>query len=176
MAHTMTLMADADRTAQFGAFVAQHSARARSVAWRLCDGNATLADEVAQEAFVAAWEALPGFREEAQLGTWFYRILVRTASRKRRWNGVRDRFRSWFRPEAQAPPPTGDPALRRRIAAAMGRLSDAQRQTFVLVHLEGFTIAETAVITERAAGTIKSHLHRALTTLRAELADVKEER
>jgi DNA-directed RNA polymerase specialized sigma24 family protein len=42
----------------------------------------------------------------------------------------------------------------------------------VLVHLEGLTLSEAAAATGRAIGTLKSHLHRALKFLRAELADV----
>ena len=54
-------------------------------------------------------------------------------------------------------------------------LPRGQREAFVLVHLEGYTVRETAEITGRAAGTIKSHLHRALKALRKELADLAPE-
>ena len=42
----------------------------------------------------------------------------------------------------------------------------------MLVHLEGFTVRETAGILAKAEGTVKSHLHRALAALRAERADI----
>ena len=71
---------------------------------------------------------------------------------------------------AAAPP--GDPVLRARIASALERLSRRQREAFVLVHMEGFTLRETAELLGRAEGTVKSHLHRALRTLREELEDV----
>jgi RNA polymerase sigma-70 factor (ECF subfamily) len=45
---------------------------------------------------------------------------------------------------------------------------------FVLVHLEGFTVRETAELLGRPEGTVKSHLHRALARLRQELADLRE--
>ncbi len=67
-----------------------------------------------------------------------------------------------------------DPAMRARIARALDGLSRGQREAFVLVHLEGMTIRETAQMTRRAEGTIKSHLHRALRALRGELADLAE--
>jgi RNA polymerase sigma-70 factor (ECF subfamily) len=67
---------------------------------------------------------------------------------------------------------TGDPALRRRVASAVEALPRGQREAFVLVHLEGLTVAEAAQATGRAPGTIKSHLHRALRALRARLADL----
>jgi DNA-directed RNA polymerase specialized sigma24 family protein len=43
-----------------------------------------------------------------------------------------------------------------------------------LVHLEGFTVQECAELLGKPIGTVKSHLHRALTTLREELADLQE--
>ena len=68
-----------------------------------------------------------------------------------------------------------DPALRRRIGAALAALPHGQREAFVLVHLEGLTLLEAASATGRAVGTMKSHLHRALTTLRSRLADLAPE-
>ena len=68
--------------------------------------------------------------------------------------------------------PPGDPSLRRRIGEALGELTARQREAFVLVHLEGFRVEEAAFITGRATGTLKSHLHRALSALRAKLQDL----
>ena len=69
-----------------------------------------------------------------------------------------------------------DPLLRRRIAEALGRLSRGQREAFVLVHLEGFTVRESAKLLGKKEGTVKSHLHRALRTLRSELGDLRVSR
>jgi RNA polymerase sigma-70 factor (ECF subfamily) len=87
---------------------------------------------------------------------------------------VRDRVAAEMPAELPDPgaAPVGDPALRRRIGQALERLPAAQRESFLLVHLEGFTASEAAAITGRATGTIKSHLHRALQALRAELGDL----
>ncbi|MEN8183258.1 MAG: RNA polymerase sigma factor [Myxococcota bacterium] len=158
------------------AFVASHRDRALRLAWRLVDGDADAAEDVTQEAFVRAYRALGRFRAESSLGTWFYRILVREAARHRRWRGVRERWQALSRSEVQPPrmPARGDPALRRRIADALSRLSQRQREAFVLVHLEGFTVRETAEFLDKPEGTVKSHLHRALRTLRRELRDLRE--
>jgi RNA polymerase sigma-70 factor (ECF subfamily) len=64
--------------------------------------------------------------------------------------------------------------LRRRIAGALDALTRSQREAFVLVHLEGFTVRECAEVLGKPAGTVKSHLHRALVTLRRELDDLHE--
>lgn len=164
------------REARFRAFVAAHRARAVSTAWRLVGGDQQAAEDVAQEAFLKAWKALPRFREDAALSTWFYRILVRSAQDHRRWRSVRERWQRLLggQAEAQSAPPTADRGLQDRIGVALERLSAAQREVFVLVHLEGFSIQEAAAALGKAPGTLKSHLHRALVALRAELSDLYE--
>ena len=164
----------ADREARFRDFVASHRQRAVGLAWRLLGADAEAAEDVAQEAFARAWNALPRFREEAQLSTWFYRILVRQAANHRRREAWRGRWRALTGREAASPVATADAPAQRRIARALDRLSPGQREAFVLVHLEGFTVAETAATLGKAPGTVKSHLHRALKALRADLADLWE--
>jgi len=165
---------EADRERAFAAFVGAHRDRAIGVAWRLLGGDGAAAEDVAQEAFARAYRALPSFRGEAALPTWFYRILVNEAQRYRRWRWVRERFGGEMpdEPEDPSPPPPGDPALRARVAAAIAQLPRGQREAFVLVHLEGFTLREAAEATGRAVGTLKSHLHRATRALREELAEL----
>jgi RNA polymerase sigma-70 factor, ECF subfamily len=70
---------------------------------------------------------------------------------------------------------SGDPLLRRRIAKALAQLSRSQKEAFVLVHMEGFSVREAAALMEKPEGTVKSHLHRALQALRSELADLAED-
>jgi RNA polymerase sigma-70 factor, ECF subfamily len=165
-----------DRTAAFARFVAAHRDRALRLAWRLAGGDGDAAEDITQDALVRAFRGLEGFRSEAALGTWFYRILVRQAANHRRWRGLRERFGGWGDADAPdpRPPAQGDPALRERIGRALAALPGAQREVFVLVHLEQFTVTETAAILKKAEGTVKSHLARALRALRIELADLAE--
>lgn len=165
---------DADRERRFASFVARHRDRAVGLAWRLLGEELGAAEDVAQEAFARAWRGLDRFREEATLSTWFYRILLREVARHRRWRWVRRRHAGPVPDEPRDPggAPPADPALRARVLSALGSLPRGQREAFVMVHLEGWTVRETAEVTGRAPGTIKSHLHRALRTLRAQLADL----
>ena len=166
----------AEREECFGTFVALQRDRARRLAWRLVGGDEAAAEDVTQEAFVKAYQAFDRFRGEASLETWFYRILVRQAHNYRRWRAVRTLWQREGEEEFPDPTPAvqGDPGLRRRIAQALERLSRRQREAFVLVHLEGFTVQECADFLGKPSGTVKSHLHRALVKLRAELADLNE--
>lgn len=159
---------------QFRDFVAAHRDRAIGLAWRLVDGDGGAAEDVAQEAFIRAYRNLHRFRGDAKIATWFYRILVNEAHRYRRWRWVRERVSGGPVDEAELPSAEvqGDILLRERVSRAMSQLTTNQRETFILVHLEGFTLTECSGITGRAVGTCKSHLHRALARLRDELADL----
>jgi len=164
-----------DLEARFRTLVASHRDRALRLAWRLLGGDLAAAEDVAQEAFVKAYRGLGQFRGEAALETWFYRILVRQAYSYRRWRAVREIFTSVASEDAEDPraAPPGDPALRRRIARALDHLTRSQREVFVLVHLEGFRVRECAEVLDKPVGTVKSHLHRALASLRRDLADLR---
>jgi RNA polymerase sigma-70 factor (ECF subfamily) len=159
----------------FSAFVEKRRERAVRMAFRLLGGDAAAAEDAAQNAFVRAYRGLPKFRGESSLDTWFHSILVREVHRQRRWRGLRQLLSldAESVPEPADPTPARDPLLRKRIAAALERLSAAQRETFVLVHLEGFSITEAASVLGKAPGTLKSHLHRALASLRESLGDLR---
>lgn len=173
----VTAVAQSDLEARFATFAATHRERAVRLAWRILRGDRAAAEDVAQDAFVRAYRGLGRFRDEAALDTWFYRVLVRQAYSHLRWRAVRNRF-GGPAPE-EGPPdlsePEGDPVLRRRIGDALGALPRTQRDAFLLVHLEGFTVRETAAILGKAPGTVKSHLHRALTALRRRLEDTLDD-
>lgn len=169
-----SLAAEESLEVRFEAFVASHRERAVRMAWRLVGGDDAAAQDVAQDAFVSAYRGLGRFRGEASLSTWFYRILVRQAHNYRRWRAVRERWSTTREdPPDPSSTPSGDPALRRRIASALDTLTRRQREAFVLVHLEGFSVREAAGLMGSREGTVKSHLHRALTHLRRELADLE---
>jgi RNA polymerase sigma factor (sigma-70 family) len=167
---------DPELERRFEGLVRSHRERARRLAWRLVGGDAAAAEDVTQEAFVKAFRALPKFRDEAALETWFYRILVRQAHSYRRWRGIRDFWDSGStaEPRDPLPDPTPDPGLQRRISVALAKLTRSQREVFVLVHLEGFRVRECAELLGKPIGTVKSHLHRALARMRSELADLVE--
>ena len=62
----------------FEALVVRHRDRVFRVALRLT-GSPADAEDVAQEALVAAWQALPGFRGDSSVPSWLYRIVVNKA-------------------------------------------------------------------------------------------------
>lgn len=159
---------------EFGAFFADNIDRSHRLAWRLLGGDDAAAEDVVQDAFVRAFRSLSSFRGDSTIDTWFYRILVRTAQNQNRWHWLRwRRSAPDVNPDEQAAPENRhDTLLRRRLNHAVAGLGRNQRDAFVLVHLEGFTVNDAASLLGKAEGTIKSHLHRALTKLRSELGDI----
>jgi RNA polymerase sigma-70 factor (ECF subfamily) len=158
--------------AEFATFIDSRRDQAVRLAFRLLGGDQASAEDVAQNAFLRAYRALPRFRGDSTIDTWFYRILVREVHRHRRWQTIRRLWSGEPAHEVADERPQGDPALRRRISGALERLSRSQREVFTLVHLEELTVAETAAVLGKAPGTVKSHLHRALKALRRDLGDL----
>jgi RNA polymerase sigma-70 factor (ECF subfamily) len=151
--------------------------RVFSLALRLL-GNRADAEDLTQEAFVRAIEALPTFRGEAGFFTWLYRIAV---------NLARDRFRAEAGqektgPAGQTEPDPADlsPSPERiaagrldlsRLEAALGRLSPASREAFLLRHVEGLDYETMSEILGVPPDTLKMRVHRACTALRALLEE-----
>jgi RNA polymerase sigma-70 factor, ECF subfamily len=147
--------------------VQRHSAMAYRVALRLC-GNHHDAQDIAQEALVAAWEALPQFRADASFSTWLYQIVTRRALNKVSRGRTDDRIDLL----GEISDPDGEPAAQttRNLTAdavtdALAALPFAQRTVVVLRHFEGLSYAEVAEVTRSTVPAVRSHLFRARRTL-----------
>lgn len=158
-----------DRVA-FDAIVDLHRARVVGVARRfLVDEHEAL--DVAQDAFVALYKVLPTWRPDATLFTWLYRTTVNLSSRRLKQRGrvipMGDRL-----PDRQAPEQRGPEALlpAQVMEEALEKLSEKQREVFLGCHEGGLTLDQVAARLGMAPGTARSHLHRALVTLRASLS------
>jgi len=159
-----------DRTA-FEALVRRYLERVAGVAARCLGGDRHEALDVAQEVFVEAWAVLPAWREGGSLFSWLYRTTLNLCSRR-----LRKRRRivlSGSRPPETAAPPPPDDLVRADHADALRKaleaLSPQQREVFLLRHEEDLPLDRIAARLGLAVGTVKSHLHRALTTLRENL-------
>jgi len=174
--HPLPLTEAPAQSAPFEVFIAENWEKSVRIAWRLTGEDREIAEDVAQEAFLKAHSAFSTFRHEAKLSTWFYRILVRQAANHRRWRGVRVKWQGLLEAMANvtSTPIPSDPFLQRSIASALTQLTAKQRSVFILTHLEGFTVSQAAQILGCATGTAKSHLHRALQSLRLELEKIRE--
>src|SRR5512139_2529752 len=77
--HALVRAAGAGDSRAFEALYRKHSRRVYAVVWRLCGGQAARAEDLVQEAFIRAWQALPGFRFQSAFSTWLHRLAVNTA-------------------------------------------------------------------------------------------------
>ena len=149
-------------------------------------GNREDAEDVLQDAFLKAFEHLPGFREDSRFYTWITRIAVNEALmklRKRRSskevsmedsedeNGdvqVRE-FADWKpNPEQQF----AQTELEQILQTAVGTLSPGFRTVFYLRDVEGLSTEETAELLDLSVGAVKARLFRARLRLREELSKI----
>ena len=157
--------------AAFEALVRRYLDRVAGVAARCLGGDRHEALDVAQEVFVEAWSMLPGWREGGSLFSWLYRTTLNLCSKR-----LRKRRRIVLSgaqaPETPSAPPPDDLARADHADAlrmALDGLTAQQREVFLLRHEEGLPLDRIAARLGVAVGTVKSHLHRALTALRETL-------
>ena len=156
--------------AAFEQLYRDHVGRVFALCLRLA-GDASLAEELAQEAFVRAWQKLGSFRGESAFSSWLYALTVNTAlserrSRRRRTSRVMatDDLSAFDRPGRPPGPERGFDLER-----AMATLPPGARAVLVLHDVEGYKHHEIAEMTGIATGTSKAQLHRARRLLREAL-------
>jgi RNA polymerase sigma factor (sigma-70 family) len=129
----------------------------------------TLARDLVQEAFLAAWQQLPRLRDPDRFAPWLHRIVVnRGRSMLRRGSSVREIPVTAMHEATLAGPSGGLPAAEARavLATAMGALSYDQRAVIALHYAAGLSLREVAEALDVPVGTAKSRLAAALEALR----------
>jgi RNA polymerase sigma-70 factor (ECF subfamily) len=126
--------------------------------------DAAAAEDIAQEAFLAAMRSLDRFDRRRPFGPWLHRIVVNRAIDWARARQLRGETELVDVPAARAA--DGDPE---GLASAIARLPPEQRAVIVLRHLLEYTPGEIADLLELPRGTVNSRLRRGLDTLRDEL-------
>ncbi len=168
------LVLDARRgdPAAFDQLVRRHLRAAYAVALAVL-GRPADADDVAQEAFVAALERLDDCREPARFSGWLIRIVRNRALHaleKRALREPRDEPG-----EVAVPAAAADVVLRARLLAALATLSEVQREIVLLHDLDGWTHAEIADALGLTETNCRQHLFTARRALRSELSALAPE-
>lgn len=159
----------------FEALYRRHAGRVHGVVLRLAGWQRARAEDLVQEAFLRAWQALPQWRGEAAFGTWLHRLAVNTALMDLRARRVRPAL-DGDDDEALDALPSADsashgPAMALDLERAVATLPPRARAVLVLHDIEGWTHGEIAAALEMAVGSSKAQLHRARGLLRARLGD-----
>jgi RNA polymerase sigma-70 factor (ECF subfamily) len=129
------------------------------------------AEEVAQDAFVRAWNGLGGYRGDARFSTWLHRIVVRRAlDRASVLKGRAARETEVDEASSIAAPAHGPDAEARANAARLERLlvklSPSQRAAVTLFYYEDRSVEDVANLLSMPENTVKTHLSRARVALR----------
>jgi len=168
----------------FEQLVLCYQERVYTLSFRLA-GNHTDAQDLAQEAFVKAYQSLGSFRGEADFGTWLHKITVNT------WLNIKRQQKeeplSLDEPlktddgeisrAVASEDPDGDPEesfarkeLQELVWKALNSLSEEFRVAIVLREMEGYSYEEIASMMNCSLGTVKSRINRARRVLREKVA------
>lgn len=169
--------------AAFGRLVSRYQDRVLNTCWRIA-GRREDAEDLAQETFLHALEAIGSYQARSRFYTWLYRIAVNLAlsHRRRQARAVRLSLHNHdgqcvgeqaatlvgrISADAQDPPAKlSARETQRRLEQGLAELDDEPRTVVVLRDLEGLDYAQIAEILDLPVGTVKSRLHRARMELR----------
>ncbi|MGY3041504.1 RNA polymerase sigma factor (sigma-70 family) [Rhodanobacter sp. TND4EL1] len=148
-----------------------HVGRVHGAVYRLAGYDRSRAEDLTQDAFVRAWQKLPGFRHESAFGTWLYRLAVNVALMDIRARGADPVS---MVDEDQLPDAGTTPfcaAERDELEHAIGKLPPRARAVLILHDVEGWKHEEIGTELGMAVGTSKAQLHRARGLLRKALGE-----
>lgn len=178
----VALAQQGDRRA-FEELIERHKQKAYHIAFGFARDRED-AKDLSQEAFLKAFSYLKNFDGRSSFYTWFYRIVVNVCldykrRAKRTAAGEFDEnIESEMEPSHTPSRPMAPEQhvlagqLSRKVDAALQKLPAKQRTAFILKNNQGLSIREIAEMMETAEGTVKVHLHRAVTALRLSLAEL----
>lgn len=154
----------------FEALYRRHAARVHGVIARLVGGDRARAEDLTQEAFVRAWQALAQWEPGAQFRTWLFRIAANAALdvlRRRKtveFVPLDDTFEA--ADTAAGPERLAQGAQEvRRLEEALARLTPEHREVLLLREIEDMSYEEIGRVLALTEGTVKSRLARARAAL-----------
>jgi RNA polymerase sigma-70 factor (ECF subfamily) len=166
------------RAVVFARLVQEQQARVARLASRLL-GWSTDVDDVVQDIFMQAWQALPKYRGDAQLSTWLTRITINACRSHRRRRAAWGRFWAGGRrqpdgnlgaaPRARPESPADAETLA-TVRNAIAALPLRDQEVVVLSYLEDLSAPEIAAILNMTRNAVDVRLNRARARLRSRLS------
>jgi RNA polymerase sigma-70 factor, ECF subfamily len=158
--------------------------RLRRYLWHQLGGDMSRVEEALQDIFLAVWRSAGGYRGDARVSTWVYRIAHNVAlDARRRLARYPQPLRLAAFADEDDPDLDGNVATpdagaddeetlldRLALADAIGRLSEKHRDALALVFQQGFSLEEAAQVLDVPLGTIKSRISYARKALLRELS------
>jgi RNA polymerase sigma-70 factor (ECF subfamily) len=142
-------------------------------------GNPHYGQEVAQEVFLGAYQAMPKFRQQASIRTWLFAIArkqcLKALRQRYHWQQLCEEHPERIRSEAHREPPTALDEQREewleRVRQGLGALDRSQRALLLMRYDTGLTISEMAHILGVSEAGVRRRLAQALQDLRREVVE-----
>jgi len=152
----------------FGELVRRHQSQVRGVLRQLTRDFA-LADDLAQETFVRAWDKLSSFAGQGRFVSWLmklaYNEFLQSRRKAKRYSAAVDRFGN-ERTASHNQPVSAGTADSFDLEVVLAALSEEERSVMVMSFALGLSHAEIGAVTGMPIGTVKSHIHRARQRIR----------
>lgn len=144
-----------------------HGPRLRRMAWALT-GDASAAEDVAQETLMIGWESAPKARDGTVLAAWLAGIALNLCRQHLRKSARRKRREERAARKEALPPESTleDGERQRQLAAGLGMLSQEERELLGMRYFEGLSVSQVARLLGVPEGTVKSRTHAAIGRLR----------
>jgi len=170
-------------TKYFGYLVEEHQVTVRGYLRRLTKGNATLADDLAQETFLAAFRKIATYKNQGSFKSWLFSIAyrcflmhIRKNSSNPHMNFPLDDYETGEHEEFGGASQNADAISNKiDIENAFVHLKKNERSTLTLCYSYGMSHSEISDIMDMPLGTVKSHILRGKEALKKILSPAEED-
>lgn len=138
---------------------------------RRCCGDPVLADDLAQQVFLQAWQKIRHLQDADKFGAWLKRLAINVWLQHLRKNDILRNVDELGEAVSQLQPM---PELGMDLDRALLMLSNPERLCVVLSYHEGMTHGEISELTKLPLGTVKSHINRGTKRLKQLLSDYQK--
>ena len=172
--------AQADDANAFCSLAQRYARRIYLLAFHYCR-NAQDAEDLSQEVWLKAFQAVAGFRADSSFYTWLRRITINAFLNHQRSSSFRQQgqttiielvdsdTQTCFEARSVSAETVYNKVLFENVMSALGELTPSQRLMFLLRHYEGMSYDEIAAAMNCSPGTVKKGVSRAISKLRAKL-------
>jgi RNA polymerase sigma-70 factor (ECF subfamily) len=169
---TALIIATGDSTA-FGELVRRHQSLVRGMLNRMCRNHA-LADDLAQDTFIRAFEKISSFQGTGTFKSWLcsiaYTEFLKSARKRKSTEKAMERFKGGME-DTEAPRDMGSVV---DLDRALATLKEEERIAIVLCYSCGMSHSEASEATGMPLGTVKSHVNRGRAKMQAFFNEAEE--
>ncbi|MFS2317946.1 RNA polymerase sigma factor [Maricaulis sp. D1M11] len=159
--------------AAFGELVRRHQGLVRAMLQRMCRNHA-LADDIAQDAFLRAFEKIGSFKGTGTFKSWLcsiaYTEFLKSARKRKAADRLLDGLKAEYQDEAEAPRDMGNVV---DLDRALAELKEDERTVVVMCYSCGMSHSDVAEATGMPLGTVKSHANRGRAKMQAWFANAE---